>query len=749
VIKVVVLAAVRPEWSNLLAAAEQLRRSGAAVRVACAFDTNGLPTDGLAGVRRLAMDLGRLRDGRRPGRFSPAWAWLVVRNRLVRARIRHTSPSVRTWLLAHYDPWIREHVADADALVALEQRGVYAVWRLARENDASAAMLGLEPLRAAADDLRFVELISANGRLRGRIAAEVPAAWQSALTTFGRSRREQLLSAAPRIVRTLRRHRAVTEAESLARAALSEEPDPATASWLRLELTATQLTAAGDPEHPLADVVSEVLKVSDEHMRASRIDIAADLATSVAETVFHRELHAEVERSPLTDDPDTFLAPMRASLTFQALAAPAGSLRAHVAGSQETDRAVIAEPGTSARDEAVEEPRPAGLLVVSAGNLHFAEGILQDLADNAGVELRRLMLNEQGARFGRRDTMSMIIDRLGEAIGRPVAGLDTEDAEFLRWPDTVFVDWCDNAAIWALLHVPREMRLVVRLHSIEALSHHPHMMDWSRVSDLIFVGAHVRDFMLRAVPTMASVGRTYVLPNEMRLARFARPKKPGAGRTVAMIGWGQMVKDVVWALEVLSRLRAADQRWRLMLIGRDFADSQTSSGARYREQFRERAQRDDVRDGIVYVPHSDELPEVLQDAGFVLSASLRESFGVGLCEGAASAAVPVVRDWPLYAAYGGARSVFPGEWVVADVDDAVQRIAEHARDSARQQAGEQARAHVVETFDWSVVAPSYRNVLLGTRRERTAQTRRLIPAGSRRQIGRSSSSPPAGGATNS
>jgi glycosyltransferase involved in cell wall biosynthesis len=266
------------------------------------------------------------------------------------------------------------------------------------------------------------------------------------------------------------------------------------------------------------------------------------------------------------------------------------------------------------------------------------------------------------------------------------------------------------------------VRLVIRVHSIEAFSHQPHMMDWSRVADLVFVGAHVRDFMLRAVPTMASAGRVHVLPNAMRLTRFSLPKRAAASRTVAMVGWGQKVKDPVWAVEVLARLRAVDEQWRLMLIGRDFADSQTTSGAVYRAQFRERIRRDDVRDGVVFVPFTDELPEILRDAGFVINASLRESFGVGLCEGAASAAVPVVRNWPVYAAYGGAGAMFPADWVVADVDEAVQRVLEHSVDAVRLTTGAAARRHVVETFDWPAVAPTYRETLLGTSSQRNAES---------------------------
>jgi len=722
VINVVVVAAVRPEWRNLLTAAEELKQAGARVRVACAFDPTGLPSDGLAGVRRLSMNLSRLRDGRRPRRFTPVWVWVVVRNRVVRARVRRASLPVRTWLLAKYDPWVRDHAARADALVALEHRGVYAVWRLARRNEAAIAMVGLEPLRAAAEDLQVVELMAEKGRLRTESAAELPVAWMSALATFGRSRREQLLISSPRVVRSLRRLKAATEAESLTRTVLSQMPNPDTVAWLRLELTAAQLAATVEPEHGLTEVVSDALSVADAHIGMSRLYAAADIAVSVAETVFNRELHAEVERSPLADDPESFLAPLRASLTYRALAAPSGSLRAELAvPRQAQDPSVLVPSTTSARPAAMRSHR---LLVITDGNLHFAEGIIQDLEAHDSVETRRLMLRAQGSRFPRRDTMSMIVDRIGESLGRRVPEMEVADTKELRWADTVFVDWCDNAAMWALLHVPRDVRLVVRLHSIEAFSHQPHMMDWSRVADLIFVGAHVRDFMLRAVPTMARAGRVHVLPNEMRLARFARPKRAGAGRTLAMVGWGQKVKDAAWAVEVLAELRTRDERWRLMLIGRDFADSQTTSGARYREMFRARAGQDDVHDGLVFVPYTDDLPEVLRDAGFTINASLRESFGVGLCEGAASGAVPVVRNWPIYAAYGGARAVFPADWVVSDVQEAVRRIVEHCDDAVRRRASEAAREHVMKTFDWPIVAPRYRDVLLGT----PSQQRAVIAA---------------------
>ena len=248
------------------------------------------------------------------------------------------------------------------------------------------------------------------------------------------------------------------------------------------------------------------------------------------------------------------------------------------------------------------------------------------------------------------------------------------------------------------------------------------MMDWSRVSDLVFVGAHVRDFMLRAVPTMAHVSRVHVLPNEMRLARFALPKRAGAERTVAMVGWGQKVKDPAWAVDVLARLRATNDRWRLMLIGRDFADSQTTSGAHYRERFRERAQRDDVRDGMVFVPYTDDLPEVMRDAGFVMSASLRESFGVGLV----NAPPPPPFPWSGTGRFTRRTAArVPSSRRTGSLRTLTKPFnASSSTPTTRsdRRAGETARRHVVQTFDWPVVAPGYREILLGTSPRRLAET---------------------------
>jgi hypothetical protein len=70
-----------------------------------------------------------------------------------------------------------------------------------------------------------------------------------------------------------------------------------------------------------------------------------------------------------------------------------------------------------------------------------------------------------------------------------------------------------------------------------------------------------------------------------------------------------------------------------------------------------------------------------------------------------------VRNWPLFAAYGGARAVFPDAWVVDDVDTAVRRILETTSQDRWTSAGSEASDEAIHRFDWTEVAPAYDRLL--------------------------------------
>lgn len=89
---------------------------------------------------------------------------------------------------------------------------------------------------------------------------------------------------------------------------------------------------------------------------------------------------------------------------------------------------------------------------------------------------------------------------------------------------------------------------------------------------------------------------------------------------------------------------------------------------------------------------------------------------MGLVEGAASGAVPVVRNWPIFAPVGGARSLFPHEWVVETLDEAEARIREVTADAdSWDEARLRAQREALDAFDPGPVAQRYREVVLGPR----------------------------------
>jgi hypothetical protein len=110
---------------------------------------------------------------------------------------------------------------------------------------------------------------------------------------------------------------------------------------------------------------------------------------------------------------------------------------------------------------------------------------------------------------------------------------------------------------------------------------------------------------------------------------------------------------------------------------------------------------------------------VLTGVGVILSSSVREGCHVGLMEGAAAGAVPVVRDWPFVAGRPhSTRTLFPEHWIVTTPQQAAERILDvTASEEIRAEAGREASRYALSTWDWETVRSDYDRLLLGTDRD--------------------------------
>jgi glycosyltransferase involved in cell wall biosynthesis len=152
----------------------------------------------------------------------------------------------------------------------------------------------------------------------------------------------------------------------------------------------------------------------------------------------------------------------------------------------------------------------------------------------------------------------------------------------------------------------------------------------------------------------------------------------------------------------------------MVLIGRDLDGSPTPTAKKYEKRFLLEVAELEAQGALRRVGQTDDVPGALTDVGVILSTSVRESFHLGLVEGAASGAVPVVRDWPFFQGHAaGAGSIFPADWIVSTPTEAADRIiAQTATEEAWRKAGEQASEHTLTTWDWSVTQEQYDRLLL-------------------------------------
>ncbi len=357
------------------------------------------------------------------------------------------------------------------------------------------------------------------------------------------------------------------------------------------------------------------------------------------------------------------------------------------------------------------------VLVIAGAYPKFMGPVAASLEQRADVNV--LDLGALDRTYG---TVSVAPSEVGRRLGLQAQILDQPEVlpvleNAMSEADVVFVDWADKGALLASQLVSGDTKMVIRFHGIDTLSPWQFMIDWSRVSDVAFVSEHLRDFVVPLLGEKIMDCGIHILPNAVDFKRFEGLKTDDAHRRLGMVGWGQRVKDPLWAVEVLALLRKQDSRWKMRLIGNDFpVSSPRYTEAHYAERFRARITKDDVRDGLEFVGFTKQLPKHLCGIGFAISSSVRESFHIGAMEMVASGAVPVIRNWPTYREYRGAANIFGEKAVVETPEQAAERILQFAdRQFWEEEVSGETREKLVQRFSQESLVSTYLDVVLGER----------------------------------
>lgn len=482
------------------------------------------------------------------------------------------------------------------------------------------------------------------------------------------------------------------EADEVVGAALGRIQSPQGTAELLSEVVDRGLSHGRQPALA-TQAVAALLTVADEHLAQQRHSEAAAAFERAMRIAFHRVLHFDHPRSPLADDPVGFTAPLRDSLVARALRAPRG------------------RPLAAAADRPVGEPsRPTRLLIITRKNADFLAEIREHFEKHPDFETLFVDLPEAKVLTQFSKDPAAAIEQLLSGRTRFAERAERLLRPHLDWADVVFVEWCTSLAALMTFVDPRDTHVVVRLHSYEAFTQWPHLMDFNRVDEVVFVSDHLRDLAAAAIPALREPGapRLRVLPLAMELQRFRRPKPDSARFILGVVGASKVVKDPLWAIDVLRELRRHDERYRLQLIRGKLQDDKSPATQEYADRLA--VELRELGSAVEVLGHTDDVPAALEQVGVVLSSSVRESFHIGLVEGAASGAVPVVRNWPYFP--GAARSLFPPEWVVESPQDAAMRILEATASQEKwQQVGRETSDYVIDRWDWPIVRGSYERLL--------------------------------------
>lgn len=446
----------------------------------------------------------------------------------------------------------------------------------------------------------------------------------------------------------------------------------------------------------LLPAVTLQLDAADAALARGRHRAAAQLVDRALRLAFHPSAHYGRLGSPLMLQAERFLAPLRSSAAARAMLFDADP-----------------EPSRGARVNHSDE-RPRRVLVLCHSSWTFVERVIADLGAHTEVEFRTVDLS--ALPIAERPTHALAV-QMRSTWNRahhlqPVPASLDED---FHWADTIFIEWGTYPFAWfSFLDLSAYgARTVARIHRFETLTPYPLLARSAAYDEIGFVSPPLSNFLATVSPRLHQAGGTRVLQNTLDLTRFV----PAPGKEtfeLVQIGWATPIKDVAFSLEVLRRLRAVDARYVLVLVGPTLEHSATPRTAAWAQEVQ--TQIDELGDAVRVLGYRTDVPDILGTTGFLLSSSGNEGTHESVAEAAAAGCVPVVRNWPEIAPWGGAGMIYPEAWIVSDIDSAVSRVRSLAEPGAYADEAQRCRSWILEHRDPAAIRSEYLEFLGDDRR---------------------------------
>lgn len=278
---------------------------------------------------------------------------------------------------------------------------------------------------------------------------------------------------------------------------------------------------------------------------------------------------------------------------------------------------------------------------------------------------------------------------------------EAKSRELLQKADVIFCEWCLGNLQWYSHNKLPQQRLVARFHLQERELPYVAESNWDNIAHIAYVSDYIQREGQKAFGF--PFDKTSVIPNLLDESKFTLKKKTGdAHFTLGIIGVVPNRKRLDRALNLLEILLEKDSRYCLRVKGKHPLDygwllNRDEELAYYRELFF-RINNDPVlRHKVIFDPPGDDINEWFTMVGFILSPSDFESFHMAVGEGMLTGAVPVIWNWD------GADEIWPKEYVIESIDEAVKIIDDNSQCGASANCREQ----VLELYDSSRIVEEW------------------------------------------
>ena len=284
---------------------------------------------------------------------------------------------------------------------------------------------------------------------------------------------------------------------------------------------------------------------------------------------------------------------------------------------------------------------------------------------------------------------------------------EEKSRRLLNAADIVICEWALGNSVWYSNNIRDDQSLFIRFHRQEIETDYPQNINWDSVDNIIFIAPLIQREAVEKFDIPK--GKDMLLLNSVDTTRFVRKKSEQSVRTLGLVGMVPQMKRFDKALDILHQLNQQGLNFQLRIKGKQPTDyhwmQDRPEEMKWYETQMKRLEDDPHLIGRVqFDGWGNNVHEWFSEVGFILSVSDFEGSHQAVAEGAASGTVPIIIEWP------GASEVYPQDWCVDTVNDAVDMIIKEISE-INKTGGQKRKRKIISLieneFDLSVITSKW------------------------------------------